>query len=216
MRVNVYNQQGEAVGEIELPASVFGVRWNADLVHQAFRVARSAERNVLAHARGRGEVSGGGKKPWPQKGTGRARHGSRRSPIWRGGGVTHGPTKERNFALRLPNKMRRKAIAAVLSQKAREGEIVVMERITLEEGKTKRAAELLSHFSPEKERRASALLLLEARDVATQRAFRNIPRAKMIPAASVNVHDLLKYKKVFLPKGALDILEKTLTSRYTP
>jgi large subunit ribosomal protein L4 len=213
MRAKVYNQQGETVGEIELPDSVFGVPWNADLVHQAFRVARARQRRVLAHTKGRGEVRGGGKKPWRQKGTGRARHGSIRSPLWRGGGVTHGPTKERKFALRLPDTMRRKAIAAVLSRKAREGAIVVMERIALEEGRTKRAAELLSHFREAAERRTSALVLLEEQDAMIQRAFRNIPAAKTTLAQDVNVHDLLKYKLVFLPRGAIGILEKTLSRR---
>lgn len=213
MRTKLFNQQGEAVGEIDLPDAVFAVPWNADLVHQALRVALANRRKILAHTKGRGEVRGGGKKPWPQKGTGQARHGSRRSPIWRGGGITHGPTKERNFSLRLPKKMRRAAIAAVLSRKLREGDMVVVDRIAIEDGKTKRAAEFLSRFPAEAKRQRSALLLLGEHDAMTRRAFRNLPRTKMLSAADVNVYDLLAYRTVFLQKSALDILEKTLTSR---
>lgn len=216
MKTNLYNQQGEVIGEVELPDSVFGIRWNADLVHQALRVALANRRRVLAHTKGRGEVRGGGRKPWPQKGTGQARHGSRRSPLWRGGGVTHGPTKERKFALKIPEKMRKKAIAVVLSQKAREGKVVVLDQLSMEEGKTKRAAAFLANFSPTKERQSSALVLLEAHDVMAQRAFRNIPKVKTLPAQDLNILDLLNHNRVFVPQGALTILEKTLTSRYTP
>lgn len=216
MRTKLFNQAGEVIGEIDLPDSVFGVPWNADLVHQALRVALAKKRKILAHAKGRGEVRGGGRKPWPQKGTGHARHGSRRSPIWRGGGVTHGPTKERKFLLRLPKKMRRLAIAAVLSRKAREGDIVVLDRISLEDGKTKRAAEMLAHFGYAEKRRVSLLVLLSARDAMTQRAFRNLPATKTLMAQDLNVHDALTYKTIFIVKDALDILEKTLASRYTP
>lgn len=211
MRINVHNQTGETIGEVDLPDSVFGAKWNADLVHQAVRVSLANRRNVLAHAKGRGEVRGGGKKPWQQKGTGRARHGSRRSPIWRGGGVTHGPSKERNFALVLPKKMRRAAVAAVLSKKAREGEIVVLDTLAVDGGKTKRAAEILSRLLYKNAKpRISCLLLLAAPDSEIQRAFRNLARAKVALAGSVNILDLLNHKAVVMPQKAVGVLEKTL------
>ncbi len=214
MNTKLYNQEGKIVGEIDLPDSIFGVKWNADLVHQAYRVMRARSRKVIAHTKGRGEVRGGGRKPWPQKGTGRARHGSIRSPLWRGGGVTHGPTKFRNFLLHLPKKMRRKAIATLLSKKAQENKIVVLDQISFEEGKTKYAAKFISNFnSSNKEKRSSLLLLLPQKDRIIHLAFRNIPRTKTIIASNLNVLDLLNYDRVFIHQAAIPILEKNLIKR---
>src|SRR5574343_986959 len=137
METQVYNQKGKAVGSVKLPESVFGLPWNADLVHQVVTAMQANARTPVAHSRTRGEVSGGGKKPWRQKGTGRARHGSSRSPIWKGGGITHGPRTERIFDREIPKKMRRKALIMVLSQKVRNKMLVVLDKIESEKGKTK-------------------------------------------------------------------------------
>jgi large subunit ribosomal protein L4 len=211
MKTPVYNEEGKIVEEIELPDSIFNIRWNPDLVHQAYRVILSRMRKPIAHTKGRGEVRGGGKKPWRQKGTGRARHGSIRSPLWRGGGVTHGPTKERKFALKIPEKMRKKAIATLLSKKLKDGNLIVMEKISIPEGKTKNAISLLSRFPKIVSSKNSALVLLEEKDLKTERSFRNIPKAKAILAKNLNVYDMLQHKNILIPKGAINTLEKILT-----
>lgn len=211
MKTQLYNQKAETIGEVELSEKVFGLAWNGDLVHQAYRASLAAGRKVLAHAKSRGEVSGGGKKPWRQKGTGRARHGSIRSPLWRGGGVTHGPTKERNFKLVLPKKMRKKAIAILFSAKARRGDLAVVDQIALPEQKTKHAAAILTNFRKDKKRSESALVLVSSASGALRRYFRNIPRAKALLAADVGLLDLARHRKVLLMKDAIAALEKNLT-----
>ena len=123
MTTEVYNLQGQRVGKLELPGNIFGVKWNPVLVHQALLAQLANRRNPWAHAKGRGEVRGGGRKPWRQKGTGRARHGSIRSPLWVGGGKAHGPIKSRDYSQKLNKKMRRLAILSVLSKKAKDGDI---------------------------------------------------------------------------------------------
>src|SRR3989338_5603717 len=122
METEVYNQEGQMAGKIELPDSVFGLPWNDDLVHQVIVSMQSNKRTPVAHTKNRGEVSGTGRKPWRQKGTGRARHGSRRSPIWIGGGVAHGPRNDRNFTKKINVKMMKKAFYTILSQKYRDDE----------------------------------------------------------------------------------------------
>ena len=147
MEIATYNQQGKETGTIELPESIFGLKWNADLVNQVVNAQRSNQRQTVAHSKGRSEVRGGGKKPWRQKGTGRARHGSIRSPIWKGGGVTHGPTKERNFYKKVNKKMSKKALFVALSAKARDNEIMALDEIKLKEPKTKLAYEITKNIS---------------------------------------------------------------------
>src|SRR4051812_16206027 len=129
MEATVYNQQGKSAGKIKLPEAVFGVPWNADLVHEVVRLMNSNSRTNVAHAKTRGEVRGGGKKPWKQKGTGRARHGSTRSPIWVGGGVAHGPRKDKNFDRKINKKARAKALYTILSRKFKDGEILFVDSV---------------------------------------------------------------------------------------
>ena len=131
MEATIYSQKGKEAGKITLSESVFGLKWNADLVHQVVSSMISSARTVIADTKGRGEVRGGGKKPWQQKGTGRARHGSSRSPIWKGGGATHGPHAERNYDKKVNKKMKRLAVFSVLSKKLKDGEIKVFEVIPL-------------------------------------------------------------------------------------
>src|SRR3989338_1624991 len=147
METQIYNQIGKPVGKITLPEGVFNVRWNADLVKQVADSLLSAKRKNIAHTKDRSEVRGGGKKPWQQKGTGRARHGSIRSPIWVGGGVTGGPRNEKNFDRKVSKKMRAKALYTILSQKLRDGEVLFVDKMALAEPKTKVAVQALHSLS---------------------------------------------------------------------
>src|SRR3990167_1910561 len=146
MKTDLYNKTGEKIGNVEVSDRLFGAPWNADLVHQALRVQETNRRERIAHAKDRGEVRGGGKKPWRQKGTGRARHGSIRSPLWPGGGVTHGPTKERNFSKKINKNVKKKALAAVLSRKLKEGEVIFLDALDFSAPKTKIAASTFRAF----------------------------------------------------------------------
>jgi large subunit ribosomal protein L4 len=143
----VYLTTGVAEGTVTLPVGIFNLPWNADLVHQVILAERANARANTAQVKGRGEVRGGGKKPWRQKGTGRARHGSSRSPIWRGGGITHGPTTERNYKQKVNKKMRAKALFTLLSQKYRDGELLFVKSMALKEAKTKNAATVVKSLA---------------------------------------------------------------------
>ena len=136
MKVKIYNQEGKETETMELPDGVFGLKWNADLVHQVVTGQAANLRRGTAHAKGRSEVRGGGRKPWRQKGTGRARHGSIRSPLWIGGGVTHGPLKEKSYHKKINKKMAKKALFTALSAKARDNEIIILENLKFPEAKT--------------------------------------------------------------------------------
>lgn len=210
MKVKLYDKNAEVIGETELPKEVFEVSFNADVVHQAARILRANQRRPIAHAKGRSEVRGGGKKPWPQKGTGRARHGSRRSPLWRGGGVTHGPTKERSFSMKLNKKMRKIAVMMVLSEKARNDEIRVFDDVSVSGGKTKEAFKTLEKFIADGKMRKSALILLPKKDSMTTRAYRNIDKTKVVDARSGSLLDLLNHKFVIMPVEAIPVLESAL------
>jgi len=144
MKVSVYDQQGKEIGTTLLPKEIFDVKLNPDLVHQVATSQMANRRQVIAHTKDRGEVRGGGKKPWRQKGTGRARHGSIRSPLWKGGGVTFGPTKERNFKKIIPKKMKRKALFMVLSAKAKENLLIILDTLKLPLPKTKVISQILA------------------------------------------------------------------------
>src|SRR3989344_1693014 len=143
----IYNQKGEKSGTYLLPAEIFGLPWNADLVHQIMHSQQLNARVNTAHTKDRGDVRGGGKKPWQQKGTGRARHGSRRSPIWVGGGVAHGPRNDRSFARKINQKMRVKALMSVLSRKWAEGEVVFLDNLDIKQPKTTEAKKIMSAIS---------------------------------------------------------------------
>lgn len=197
----VYNQKGEKTGTITLPKAVFNVPWNGDLVHQAVETMRGNRRTGVAHTKDRGDVRGGGKKPWKQKGTGRARHGSTRSPIWVGGGVAHGPRNEKNFTRALNKKMRAKALGAVLSRKLHDREIIFVDRIVPDEPKTKYAKGVLealgkvSGFEMLPKKRANAALIALGRaDAAVARSFRNMGHVEVVAARDVNPVQALSYK----------------------
>ena len=137
IETQIYNQKGKSVGKLELPGSIFGVAWNGDLVHQVVTAMQANSRTPIAHTKDRSDVRGGGRKPWKQKGTGRARHGSSRSPIWIGGGVTHGPRNEKSYDQKINKKMKAKALYTVLSEKLRKGQILFIEELALKNIKTK-------------------------------------------------------------------------------
>jgi len=205
------------VGKIALPASLFGVAWNADLVHEVVVGMQANARTSAAHTKGRGEVRGGGKKPWRQKGTGRARHGSTRSPIWVGGGVAHGPRNEKDYSVKLNRKVRAKALAITLSKKYSEAEIILVDSLALETPKTATAKAILTALakganqeSLARKRKNAAVIVLPARHEATEKSFRNFGNIEVVQAKDVNPVDLLTYKYVVVvdPKSAIDILEK--------
>ncbi len=209
MKIATFRQTGERAGEIELPEKVFGVAMNPDLVHHVMVLQKGNRRQVSAHTKGRGEVSGGGRKPWAQKHTGRARHGSIRSPIWVGGGVSHGPTKNRNFTKKINAKMRRKALCMVLSEKAKTDLIVLLEDLKLEGGKTKALAALLKKLPCDKK---STLIVLPEMNPQVIRAGNNLAFARTMQARELNVLDLLQVKYLVMPKDCLQVIEKTFTT----
>src|SRR5680860_164229 len=149
LKIKVYNQVAEPVKDLELSANIFGVDASQELLHQAMVAQMANSSQVLAHTKDRSEVSGGGKKPWKQKGTGRARAGSSRSPIWIGGGVTFGPTKDRNFSKKMNKKMRQKAVMMALSDKVAQSSLVVIDTLKMKEFKTKQFVAMLSSFEKE-------------------------------------------------------------------
>ncbi len=201
MIVKTYNNLSELSGTIDLPDRIFATKWNPDLVHQALQAQLANTRDNLAHAKGRGEVRGGGKKPWRQKGTGRARHGSIRSPIWRGGGVAHGPTKDKIFAVKINKKMKQAAVFSVLSKKLADGDLKVVESLMLSEPKTKLAVKVIYNFSK------NALIIPAIDNKNIYRASANIPKIKSIGPKSLNIYDLLRYKNILIEKEAVAIID---------
>ncbi len=214
MNAVVYNQVGKEVGTIKLPESVFGVKWNDALVHQVVVSMAGNRRNSTAHAKTRGEVSGTGKKPWRQKGTGRARHGSRRSPIWVGGGVAHGPRNEKDFSRKINKKMKVKALFAVLSKKIDEGEIMFVDNISMKEPKTKEAKNVLISLSKVKgfeglnRRKNSAYIALDVRSQSVEKSFRNFGNLEVDEVRNLNPLNVLKYKYLIVenPEKSIEIL----------
>jgi len=201
MEAQIYNQKGEQTGTVNLPESVFNVPFNPDLVHQVATSMASSARAGTAHTKTRGEVRGGGKKPWRQKGTGRARHGSIRSPLWVGGGVTHGPRSDKNYERKVNKRAKRAALYSILSAKLRDGEIVFLNGIAIPEIKTKEARAIITNLSRiksleslEKKRANSALILIPRKEAVTEKSFRNIGNVAVGEARNLNVLDALRYK----------------------
>jgi len=206
MKVDLYNQQGEVTGSVLLPKEIFEVALNSDLVHQVAVSQMSNKRQVSAHTKNRGEVSGSGKKPWRQKGTGRARHGSIRSPIWRGGGITFGPRTEKQFEKDIPKKMRRKALFMALSEKAKDKRLVILDKIDVGKPKTKEMAKTLNKL-PSKG--GTLLISLPKYDKNTFLAARNIKKTAVTEARNLNVLDLLNYKYLLMTKDSIETIKET-------
>ncbi len=196
MKTSLYNLKGESIGEVDLPEKVFGSKWNPDLVHQVLMAQAANRRSPWAHAKGRGEVRGGGVKPWKQKHTGRARHGSIRSPIWKGGGVSHGPKKDRDYTQKVNKKMAKAAVFSVLSKKLAEGELRVIDSLELQAPKTKALFTMIKNMLP-------AVLVATKENKNLARASKNLARARSLSVASLNVEDLLKYKNILLDQRAV-------------
>ncbi|MFA5831325.1 MAG: 50S ribosomal protein L4 [Candidatus Paceibacterota bacterium] len=203
MNAKIYNQTGKSVGTVQLPERAFGAKWNGDLVHQVLMSEGGNARNTIAHAKGRGEVRGGGRKPWKQKGTGRARHGSTRSPIWIGGGVTHGPLTEKDYTRKINRKMKAAALFAILSEKLKAGEIIFVDEIKAKEIKTKEAKEILKSFATisgcadiATKRKNAAFIALGKKDKEAERIFGNIKSVVIGEWRNITPSDLLKYKYV--------------------
>jgi len=201
----MYNISGKEVGELELPESVFALKRNDALVRQVVLGMQANARTPVASTKGRGEVRGGGKKPWKQKGTGRARHGSIRSPLWRGGGTTHGPLSERTYAQKLNKKMRAKALAIALSQKLKDGRILFVDTFAIEKPGTKEAKASLVGLSAVKgfdalknRRRNAALILTGSKSDAVAKSFRNMGNVAVTEARNANPVDVLSYRYVLM------------------
>ncbi len=204
MIVDVLNLQGNVVRQVELPAAIFEAPIRVDLMHQAY-VRQMANARLGTHdTKTRAEVSGGGRKPWRQKGTGRARQGSIRAPQWVGGGKVHTP-HPRSYEQRMPKKMRRAALRSALSAKAAESGIVLVEHLNLSEPKTRLVAEALRNLVGD----ASALILMPQKDATYEmvmRAAHNLPDTKVLLASYLNIRDLLGFEKVLMPLQTLDVL----------
>jgi len=210
LKIKVYNQSAEAVSDLSLSDKIFAVEASEDLLHQAIVAQSANERQVLAHTKDRSEVRGGGKKPWKQKGTGRARAGSSRSPIWIGGGVTFGPTKDRNFKKKINKKMKQKAMFMALSDKVSNNTFVVVDKLELKEYKTKQVDKVLSAVEKKvlKNERRSILVINDAKDDKLKYSGRNLEGAKVINLDNINIIDLLGHKNVLISEKAVKSLEE--------
>ena len=204
LKTKLYNLEGKETGEVKLPESVFGVELNDDLIHQAVVAQMANARKVLADTKDRSEVRGGGKKPWKQKGTGRARHGSIRSPLWKGGGATFGPTTDRNFSKRINKKMKTKALFMVLSSKLKDDELVVVENIELKKASTKKMKDILSKLPLS----GKVLISMDKKNTNIFNSVKNIPNTSMIASDSLNIVDLLKNKMLVINKKGVERIEE--------
>jgi len=204
MKVDVYNQKNEVVGTENLSEAYFGVPWKPGIVAQVLRALQANKRSPWAHAKGRGEVRGGGRKPWRQKGTGRARHGSIRSPLWRKGGKSHGPQSERDYTQKINKKMRQIALFSVLSKKVSDKELKVVDTLHPEVSKTKAVYVMATTLGAGgRTKKLDVLFVREGKDTALLRAARNIPKTKVVSSANLNVYDLMNHKHVFLDQRAI-------------
>ncbi len=210
MKVTIHNQKGEKLKEALLPKRIFEVEANNDLIHQVVVSQMANRRKSIAHTKNRGEVRGGGKKPWRQKGLGRARHGSIRSPIWIGGGVTFGPRKDRIFKKRIPKKMKRSALFMVLSAKARNNLLIILDDLKISEPKTQSMVEVLNKVIPKKE---SSLIALHELNKNIILATKNIPYADTIQAKDLNCLDIMSFKYLVMPKTSIEVIEKTFLKK---
>lgn len=210
----VYNSKGEKAGTVDVPANIFGVRWNADLVHLVVTAMQANNRTPIAHTKDRGEVRGGGKKPWKQKGTGRARHGSTRSPIWKGGGVTHGPRNEKIYTQKINRQARQKALLVALSRKFKDGEVIFVDSIEMEVPKTVMAKAVMAGLTKAgfnfKRGHNAALIALNDRHAPTMKSFANIGNVNVEEVRTLNPVNVLgsKYLIIANPQAAFETLGK--------
>lgn len=203
-RVSLYNIEGKNIGEHELADAHFAVKVDAALVHEAVTAQRANARHAIASTKTKGEVHGGGKKPWKQKGTGRARQGSIRSPQWIGGGIVFGPNSERNFSLKMNRKAKQKALFMALSDKATSQKLFVLEAMPTQPVKTKTVANVVGKLPVEK----TVLLVVNGSQPELLRMVRNLPHIKMVSTNSLNILDVLTYRTVIFLKDAVASFEQ--------
>lgn len=218
MEAPIYNQEGKSAGKISLPKGVFDLPWNADLVHEIVRLMNSNSRSPIANTKTRGEVRGGGKKPWKQKGTGRARHGSTRSPIWVGGGVAHGPRADKNFSRKINKKAKSKALYTILSRKWKEGQILFVDSLSFAAPKAKEAKTVLSSLAKIKgyeklatKPRNAAIIAIPAKTDAVTKSFRNFGNVSVEEFRTINPVSVMNHTYLIVtnPKESL----KTLSAK---
>lgn len=203
--VILYKQDGSEAGKVKLPDEIFAVAPKPALIHEVIVAQEANGRTRYAQVKDRSEVRGGGRKPWRQKGTGRARHGSRRSPIWTGGGVTFGPNADKNYTKKVNKKVKRQALAMVLSDKVTEKWLIAVEDFKLDEPKTKLIAAMREKLPGAGQ---PALLVTTAEDQNLIQAAKNLPKTETINAGSLNVRDLVKYQHVIASQAALDKIKE--------
>lgn len=214
MRYEVYNQEGEKIEEIELPKEIFDLDFNNDLVWQVAISQMANRRKAIAHTKTRKEVAGSGRKIWPQKHMGRARHGDIRAPIFRHGGVTFGPRKEKKFKKIIPKKMKRKALLSVLSQKARERELILLNNLEIEKPKTKLMVEIIENLKKKVKglEKGSILIVPPQREKKLFLAARNIKNVGILEVRNLNCLDVLSYKYLLLPKESIEKIKEIFVS----
>jgi len=203
VKLDLYLQSGEKKGTVDASDQLFAAKQNDELMRLALVRQMANARQATAHCKTRGEVRGGGKKPWRQKGTGRARFGSSRNPVWRSGGVAFGPRNTRNFEKQMPKKARRAALFSGLSQKASDKQVLVLDKFETKEAKTKDFKMMLDKLPIKK----SVLVILPENDQNLERSASNLPNVKTILVNHLNLHDLLKYEKVMFMEAALKAAE---------
>ena len=203
---DVYNMEGTKVSEVELPDEIFAVPIKAHVLHEVVTMQLANRRSGTASTKGRSEVRGGGQKPYRQKGTGRARAGSRRSPLWRGGGITFGP-KPRSFAYKVPKKVRRQALKMALTSKLHEKDLVVVDNLDLAEVKTKRFVEVMAALDAR-----DALIVTDKKLENLELSSRNVPNVKLVRSEGLNVYDILRFKHLILLEPCLKQIEGRLLS----
>ncbi|MFA5842945.1 MAG: 50S ribosomal protein L4 [Candidatus Gracilibacteria bacterium] len=199
MKAPLYNQKGESIGEVPLNETIFGAKMNLGLIQQALMLQEANSRHPIAHTKLRGEVRGGGRKPYKQKHTGRARQGSIRAPHYKGGGVVFGPRNVRNFTLAMPKKQRRQALFSALSGKASDKQIIVLDGYEAKETKSKSFAAMLKKLPATR----NTLVIISEKNDLVQKSSRNLENSKTILVNYLNVHDLLKYETLLFFKDAL-------------
>lgn len=205
LEVDLLNMEKGTVGKVSLPENAFAVKVRGDIMHEAVKAYLANQRQGTASIKGKGEVRGGGRKPWRQKGTGRSRAGSIRSPLWRGGGVVFGP-KPRDYTYKIPKKVKQSAIRAAFSSKLKDGDVIVIDRIEIKEPKTKLLVSQLKTLSIENK---SLLIITDKKYHELILAARNIPNVKVLELADVNVYELLSYEKLLLTAAAVEKLKKS-------
>lgn len=222
MKAKIYNQTGKESGEVTLSDDVFALPWNADLVHQVVVSMQANARTPVAHTKDRSEVSGGGKKPWKQKGTGRARHGSIRSPLWRTGGVTFGPRNEKDYSKKINKKMRVKALYTVLSEKLRNNEVLFVDSLSFAEPKTKEAKSVLAGLATIKgaeslanKKNSAAFLALGQKNENAARSFNNFSNIEVSTVADMSPVALMNHKYVIItdPKESVAFIEGKMAAK---